>query len=87
MTTKTHDLAAVVGEKPDGKPRWQRCGSMFLNDEGKIRVKIDSVPISTRFDGWLAAFEVDDNRQVQKPAPAAPAPQAKQEGFDDDIPF
>lgn len=80
---KIYDVAAVVGEKQDGKPRWMRCGSIIQRNDGKMALKLDAYPASG--EGWFALFEP---RQNQQPAPQ-PSTQTQGGGFnpDDDVPF
>jgi hypothetical protein len=63
MSKKRMNL--VYGEKygdaNDPKTRWTKVGSLFIDDEdGRMSVKIDAIPVGKYFDGWLAVFEPRD---------------------------
>jgi hypothetical protein len=64
------------------KPVWLKHGVAFERD-GKIRIKLESLPIPNQ-EGeiWLALFEDDGTRGITAPI-AAPA----FDDLDDDIPF
>ena len=40
-----------------GKIRWERVGIMMEKDDGKKSVKIDMMPVSKDWDGWLVVSE------------------------------
>lgn len=71
---KTHDLAASAGEYRNShgetKKRWINCGAMFTDDQdGRISIKLESVPVGPEWSGWFSAFP------VEKKDPTAPASQ------------
>lgn len=87
---KRLDAIATVGEYKDPKTgdmkkRYAKCGSVFINDEGAISFKMDTVPVGG-WDGWINAREPFDG---EKPARQSSAPTRKTRGFDDmdDAPF
>ena len=89
---KRLDAIATVGEYKDPKTgdmkkRYAKCGSVFINDEGNISFKMDTVPVGG-WDGWINAREPFDG---EKPARSSSAPTRKTRGsgFDDmdDAPF
>ncbi len=59
-TRKTHDVVATVGGYTDGqgqaKKRYVNVGSAFTNDEGQISIKLESVPVSPEWSGWLSLY-------------------------------
>lgn len=65
MTRKTHDIAANVGEYTDRngntKKRWLKCGAAFTDDQGRISLKLDGIPVSPDWSGWLSLFEPRDS--------------------------
>lgn len=82
MGNKVYDVAAVVGTKQDGKPRWKTFGAVFKTDRG-LSMKLDGVPLAKDFDGWFTFFEPrQDNRRQ-----SAPKPQADPNDPNDEIPF
>lgn len=60
MSKKTHDVVATVGSyktsSGEEKKRYVHCGSAFTNDEGQISIKLDSVPVSPEWSGWLSLY-------------------------------
>ena len=95
MARPTHDIVATLGEykAADGtkKKRYHTCGKAFTNDQGQISLKLDALPCSPEWSGWLSLYPVQDQAQRADPRPA-PAPQAAEPaasaaGEEDDIPF
>jgi hypothetical protein len=87
---KRLDAIATVGEYKDPKTgdmkkRYSKCGSVFINDEGNISFKMDTMPVGG-WDGWINAREPFDG---EKPARSSSAPTRKSRpmDFDDDAPF
>jgi len=74
------EVAAVVGEKQDGKPIWKQFGKVFETERG-LSLKLDSVPIAKDFDGWFKLFPPKDGGQT---APRKPEPAFEP---DTDLPF
>jgi hypothetical protein len=85
---KVKRLVVANGKYNDGagqeKTRWLTIGSMLKKDDGQFKLKIDSIPVGSEFDGWVNLFDVDDEGGQQRPA-AAPAGQVPVQ--DDDLPF
>jgi hypothetical protein len=78
---KKFDVAAVIGEKRDGKPMWKTFGAVFETEKG-LSLKLDSMPIAKDFDGWFKLFEPSEGGHR---APAKP--QASADEPNDSIPF
>ena len=67
------------------KAVWIRHGIAFENDQGKVRVKLESIPIpDEKGEIWLSLFE--DNGE-QGARSSKPANQAPDDDFGGDIPF
>jgi hypothetical protein len=63
------------------KAVWIRHGIAFENDQGKVRVKLESIPIpDEKGEIWLSLFE-DNGARSSK------AQQAPDDDFGGDIPF
>jgi hypothetical protein len=63
------------------KAVWIRHGIAFENDSGKIRVKLESIPIpDEKGEIWLSLFEDNGDRSSK-------AQQAPDDDFGGDIPF
>lgn len=60
--TKTHDLVATVGTYKDRdgneKKRFQNCGSVFEDRDGRRSYKLDVVPVGPGWSGWLSEYPV-----------------------------
>ncbi len=54
-----YDLLYKKGEH-EGRAIWLRCGVLIEKDNGKMSVKLDVVPISGQWDGWLVVSERRD---------------------------
>ena len=97
----THDVTATIGEYKDAagetKKRYLTVGKVFTQDDGRMSIKLDCVPVGPDWSGWLSLFPADKDRQ--RPAPASKQPPerqrheaAKANAFqpqpeEDDIPF
>ena len=96
MSNYTHDIVATIGEYKDRegntKKRFQKCGAAFTNDEGQISIKLDAVPCSPDWSGWLSLYPKQDNQhapqaQQQQRPPAEPVRQQVADEPEDSIPF
>jgi len=72
---KIYNLVATVGEyqvQGQTKKRYQKVGAVFAEtgDDGDTRraVKLDNVPISAEWDGWLACYPPDSDQAAQPAA-------------------
>lgn len=66
---KRYDVVATIEyEKKDGTAgkSYVRCGSAFEGDKG-ISIKLDSVPVSPDWNGWLSLYEPREEG-ARKPA-------------------
>lgn len=68
----THDLACVVGKyTKDGqeKNRYVNIGKAFTDDEGRISLKLETIPCSPDWNGWVSLFPVKkrDGQQDRLP--------------------
>jgi len=93
--SKVYDVCAstgsYIGQDGQEKQRWINIGAVFKNDEGRVSIKLDSIPVRTNEKGelWLSCF-VPKPRNQQQPVQGVrdkPA-EKKDDGFQDkDIPF
>ena len=98
---KIKDAIAVVGEYNKGgeiKKRYQNVGSLFQRDDGSFSMKLESLPLSADWNGWLNFYEPYNKRKDQEQQQPAAQPQQTQEqpqqqqqghnfGPNDEIPF
>ena len=64
---KTHDLVATVGKYKDRvtgeeKKRYHSVGSVFVDEEGRRSIKLDSVPVGPEWSGWLSEYPVKNDQ-------------------------
>lgn len=61
---RTHDLVATVGEYKAGngamKKRYVNVGSGFTDAEGRMSLKLETVPVGPDWSGWLSLYPVKD---------------------------
>ena len=99
---KIKDAIAVVGEYNKGgeiKKRYKKVGSLFQRDDGSFSMKLESLPLSADWNGWLNFYDPYGQRkdQEQQQQPAAQSQQTQQQpqqqqqghnfGPNDEIPF
>ena len=101
---KKYDIVATVGKYTDRntgeeKKRYQSCGAVFEDDNGRLSIKLDTIPITPEWSGWLSCYEPDRDRGGNRSNTSSPAPQRERSAppqqtasdFDDDdqdqIPF
>ena len=65
---RTHDLVATVGEYTnrqtgETKKLYQNCGSAFTNDDGNISIKLEALPLSKDWSGFLSLYPVKEREQ------------------------
>ncbi len=96
---KIKDAIAVVGEYNKGgevKKRYQNVGALFQRDDGSFSMKLESLPLSADWNGWLNFYDPYNKRegqeQQQQPKRQQQPPQQQQQpnntfSADDEIPF
>lgn len=100
---RTHDVSATIGEYKDGqgntKKRYINVGSAFTDEQGRVSIKLDAVPVNPEWSGWLSLYEVrdkdgreSDRRQnasqgQQRQAPRPQGNKAPDDWTDTDPPF
>jgi hypothetical protein len=67
---KFGDLMASTGEYTDSQgrkaKRWTRCGVLMKDDvNGSMSIKLDCVPVSPTWSGWLAVRNVETAGQEE----------------------
>jgi hypothetical protein len=86
---KTHDAVATVGTYKDRegneKKRYINIGSVFTDDEGRQSLKLDSVPVTPEWSGWVSFYEPKE-RQASSQQERSVAQNYK-DGDGGDIPF
>lgn len=100
-TRKKYDAVATIGEYTDKqtgekKKRYATVGTVFENDEGKLSLKLDTIPVCPGWSGFIQFYEPKayDGGERQS-APAArpvsrgmpPAPAATNDDEEENLPF
>ena len=92
---KTHDVVATVGTYKDrqsgeDKKRYQNVGSAFTDDDGRISIKLDAVPVGPEWSGWLSLYLPKDDRGQARQERRDSAPSGNRADtieYHTDIPF
>ena len=92
---RTHDVVATIGTYKDRdgneKKRYQNCGSVFTGEDGRMSMKLDALPVSKDWSGFLSFYPVERKEQPEAPPAGryenAEAVHAAVREGDDDIPF
>jgi hypothetical protein len=107
MAKITHDIVATLGEyrnrEGETKKRYTNVGKAFMDDQGRISLKIDAIPVGPEWSGWLSLYPINKDgqqprtatrqdqmppgRQQQRTMPPAPAEAPWENEGEDDIPF
>ena len=66
MMRRYADLMASTGEFTDAEgkkaKRWLKCGVVMRDDtNGSLSIKLDAVPVSPSWSGWLAIRNIDED--------------------------
>jgi len=94
MTKKVYDVVATVGEYTtkggEKKKRYLNVGSCFQNEQGRMSIKLDAIPVGQDWSGWVSLYEPKNATDF---AANSSHNQAKANGYqkqnddDDSIPF
>jgi hypothetical protein len=97
MAKKAYDAVATVGEYTDRegnkKKQYRNVGTVFRNDDGSMSMKLDCLPISKDWSGFISFYEPKDRTVDSTPASrkmhgSAPNPGYHPDNADDEeIPF
>lgn len=65
------------------KTFWTTHGTLWVDDMGKMKIKMDSTPVVGTYDGWFQVFEqqTQEQREQRIPIKTYPLPN------DEDVPF
>jgi len=61
MAKKVFDVVATVGKYTDKqtgaeKKRYLTCGAAFEDDQGRLSIKLEAVPVGSEWSGWLSLY-------------------------------
>lgn len=90
---KRYDAVATVGTYKDAsgqeRKRYANVGTVFENEDGRLSLKLDTVPVGPGWSGYIQFFDPKPrdsqhgDRQHPPAEPSAPPPAADP----DEIPF
>jgi len=80
MAKATHKIVATVGKYTDRqtgeeKKRYLQCGVAFTDEQGRISLKIDAMPVTPDWSGFLSLYPLDDDRRNNDAPAPRPQPQ------------
>ena len=79
MSKKRFNVVQAKDIPGRDKPIWLKHGVAFQGEDGKVRIKLESLPLpNAEGEVWLNLFEDDGQREGAAPAP---------DGFDGPINF
>jgi len=87
---KIKKLVATTGETNQGKKTYQTMGFMFKDENERVSLKIDCIPTSPQWTGWVNVYDLDTDkaRQAVDPTRQPVQPQKSYDDFEDpNIPF
>jgi len=48
------------------KTFWTTHGTLWIEDDGKIKIKLDSVPVVGNYDGWYQVFKQETQEEKEQ---------------------
>ena len=88
MAKKAYDAVATVGEYTDRegnkKKRYMNVGTVFQNDEGQLSMKLDAIPISKEWSGFINFYPPKERTVDSTPASRRSQQSAQDDG---DFPY
>jgi len=91
--SKVYDVVcstgSYIGQDGQEKQRWMNIGAVFKNDQGRVSIKLDAIPVRTNEKGelWLSCFVPKPRKQPAQVQAPRQEPSQQQAGFEDEIPF
>lgn len=93
MARKVFDVVATVGKYTDKqgaeKKRYTNVGAAFEDDQGRLSIKLECIPVGPEWSGWLSLYPPKDRDQTQQEHSAAKANayQKQQIDTEEDVDF
>jgi hypothetical protein len=68
---RTHDVVATVGEYTDRetgqkKKRFVNVGAAFTDPDGRVSIKLETVPVGPDWSGWLSLYPVKEREPARE---------------------
>jgi hypothetical protein len=91
---KIYDAVATVGKYTDQqgneKKRYVTIGAVFEGDDGRLSMKLESIPVGPSWSGWVSFYEPRQGAQgttqrqggQSRPAPAESRPSQSASSID-----
>jgi len=94
MAKKVFDAVATVGKYTDKqgneKKRFVNVGAAFEDDQGRLSIKLETIPVGPHWSGWISFFppkERDAAPVTEHSAAKANAYQKQPIDTDEDVAF
>jgi hypothetical protein len=90
--TKKYDAVATIGEYTtktgEKKKRYLTVGAVFEDDEGRLSLKLDGIPVSPDWSGWISFYQPKEATQEPRSPKKRDFPKADlMSGESEEIPF
>ena len=77
---KKYDAVATIGEYKDRatgqtKKRYATVGTVFESDDGRLSLKLDTIPVGPGWSGFISFYEPRQAEGSPRPSQASPAQQ------------
>lgn len=67
MARLKYEVMASNGEYKDRegntKKRWKQYGAAYEQDDGRLSIRLDAIPVGPNWSGWFQLFEPKDRQQ------------------------
>lgn len=88
---KKFDAVATIGKYTDRqgneKKRYVTVGSVFEDEQGRLSLKMDAVPVGGEWSGWISFYEPKAKDAATVSEHSAAKGNAFQPQADDSLPF
>ena len=75
----THDVVATTGEytnrEGEKKKNYTNVGKAFTDDQGRISIKMTSIPVGPEWSGWLSLYPAKEKGQGERPPEGIRSPE------------
>lgn len=64
MSKKIMDIVSSREVAGREKKAWQKHGILVVGDDGRMSIKLESLPVGDGWNGWLSVFEQRDRQDT-----------------------
>lgn len=78
MAKQILDIVSAREIPGSDKKAWSKHGIVLIGEDGRMSIKLESLPVGNEFNGWLSVFEQkprEDRQPAQQQEGRQPAPQ------------